>query len=302
MRTFVISDLHNRWEWVEEFLGQNPHDEAVLLGDYFDNYQDDPEIARATARWLKKSLQDPRRFHLRGNHDAYYALPLQRNFRGGGFHEDKLRTINQVLTPQDWIQLHVTHFTQGFWCSHAGLPNWMSPNRAAYHLEKSWHDLQEKNRRGFDSKKVPKVPKHLRHTLWQRWADFWPVRHVHQIVGHTQGKQPRQKIAYGDLPEKNSAKPKFYQVEYYDRGFAYPADVELYKASHNLCLDTFNRHIAVIEDGKLEVIENPIQLPPEPEPTEEDQKAFREHQEKRIRHITEAMLLADLSEPILPKS
>jgi hypothetical protein len=117
------------------------------------------------------------------------------------------------------------------------------------------------------------------------------MRHVNQVVGHSPGKYPREHYLFGDLKEKESKDPKFLQYEDYHTGFAYPASVDLYQASRNLCLDTYNRHIGILEDGNLSVIDNPITLPPEPEPPAEVLAEQRKRQEERMRRILESVML-----------
>ena len=294
MRTILIADIHNRWEWAEKYLEKETtkDDEIVFLGDYFDNFQDTPKIAQGTARWLKGSLRAPNRVHLLGNHDAWYALPKQEDLLGTGFTEEKRSAINTILAPEDWAKIKMAHWTQGFWCSHAGLPPTKTPKAAAAlarKLEKTWQKLLGENRGASPGKKTPH---HIKYTLWARWADFMPQRHVHQIVGHTIVREPAKKIGFGDLKEKNSKDPEVFQIEYYETGFCYRADIDLYTASMNVCLDTHNRHIGIIEGGKLKTIPNPIPLPPEPEPSPEELRKMMELKEQHLRARMEAMLMA----------
>lgn len=40
MRTVIISDLHNRVDWIESTLSILDFDKVVFLGDYFDDFDD----------------------------------------------------------------------------------------------------------------------------------------------------------------------------------------------------------------------------------------------------------------------
>jgi len=120
----VIPDLHNKIETAEKILKAREHsvDYTVLLGDYFDDFYDTPDIAANTAAWLKDSLQNPKRIHLIGNHDINYREPFSPVQKCAGFTEAKKNRINTILTPADWAKLKWFHYEPvGNWLfSHAG--------------------------------------------------------------------------------------------------------------------------------------------------------------------------------------
>ena len=74
MKYLIIPDVHNRIDVVETLIDEvgSSVNMIVFLGDYFDSIGDDADIARATASWLSRSIRDPKRIHLMGNHDIPY--------------------------------------------------------------------------------------------------------------------------------------------------------------------------------------------------------------------------------------
>jgi hypothetical protein len=298
MKTLIIPDLHNRWEWVEDFLENTPHDHVIFLGDYFDNFRDGAKTASITAEWLKESLQHPERTHLLGNHDAWYALPEQ-GMRGTGFKEEKCEAINKVLSLEDWGRIRMAVFHQGWWLSHAGIPRESSAKRTASLLEKEWSKLLASQGSG----QKLRFSSRFHCVLWARWRDFLPMRHTNQIVGHSPGSEPRWIKILGDTREKKLRDPKFrmrifHPVERGDTICIPPEDIPLYTTSENWCLDTFDRHLGILEGGRLEVMENPVELPPEPTPSDEDLAEIARIEEANRRRLMESLMI-ELMEPRL---
>jgi hypothetical protein len=87
MPALIVPDIHNRVDDAEAFIAKHGGDcrSIVFLGDYFDSYDGGPMEAHFTARWLKRSLATPGRFHLLGNHDAsYFSTGTRRPFAQDG--------------------------------------------------------------------------------------------------------------------------------------------------------------------------------------------------------------------------
>lgn len=98
----IIPDIHNKTN-LAEFCAQKYEKqgyEIYFLGDYFDSYDDDPSQAAETARWLKKSLTNPNRHHLGGNHDFCYAFPNLPQAYCPGWSKAKQTVINEILGPE----------------------------------------------------------------------------------------------------------------------------------------------------------------------------------------------------------
>jgi hypothetical protein len=119
-KTLIISDLHNRVGWIEDFLKDTSHDKVVFLGDYFDSFYDTPDMAEKTARWLKYSLSISNRVHLFGNHDMSFCRPTNEFARCPGFSEEKSRRINHILNRTDWNKFKFHEIEQEWLLSHAG--------------------------------------------------------------------------------------------------------------------------------------------------------------------------------------
>lgn len=53
MKTVIISDIHHRWRKAEAIIAKEKAKKVIFLGDYFDDFNDNPHAARTTAQWLK---------------------------------------------------------------------------------------------------------------------------------------------------------------------------------------------------------------------------------------------------------
>ena len=120
MQVLIIGDVHNKIDRVESALKAwvGP---VVLIGDYFDDFDDTINDAIKTAEWLKHSLQYANRVHLMGNHDFQYMLPVTSGVWCSGYTIAKHNSIKQVLTPQDWLRVKYFHSIDNCWFSHAGI-------------------------------------------------------------------------------------------------------------------------------------------------------------------------------------
>jgi len=116
MKILIIPDIHNKWFEVEEIIDKEKPDKVVFLGDYFDDFNDGIEDAHQTAEWLKKSLTDPNRIHLIGNHDLAYR---NQSYPCAGFSEAKLWAIKN--TEVDLNKLKNYCYVGEWLCTHAGL-------------------------------------------------------------------------------------------------------------------------------------------------------------------------------------
>lgn len=116
-RTVIIPDIHNRFAVAEAIISSEKPDKVVFLGDYFDSYWDNLDMAYQTALWLKESMKDPNRIHLLGNHDLSY---LDRNFACAGYSEAKLFWISKAKVDLSKLKLY-TWIDDKWLCTHAGL-------------------------------------------------------------------------------------------------------------------------------------------------------------------------------------
>ena len=120
MKTIIIPDVHNKWQIAEDIVKKEKADQVIFLGDHFDDFGDNPQIARETAIWLKSSLKKENRIHLIGNHDCRYAS-ANKNLGCSGYSEFKDYAINDILTPHDWLQLKWFYWLDDILITHAGL-------------------------------------------------------------------------------------------------------------------------------------------------------------------------------------
>jgi hypothetical protein len=230
MKTIVISDLHNRVDWVEPFLSSLTYDRVVFLGDYFDDFFDTNKHIVAAAKWLSQSLEHEDRIHLMGTHDMWYRFPTNIFLSASGNTEGKCKRINKILTPEDWNKLVLYHSEQGFLLTHAGLHPSISTLKAIPSAaEKAMTDAKngKTNKlteagfaRGGFSQSYGGI-------TWLDWnVEFEPIPNVNQIVGHTELEKqnwiPQQKITENSI---------------------------------NYCIDTRNRHYGVLENNVFEIFE-----------------------------------------------
>src|SRR5512137_860474 len=119
--TLIIPDLHHRWHQAERIISTVGADEVLFLGDYFDDFGDNPEMVKDTAEWLESSVNKPNRIHLFGNHDQHYAFDY-RTFRCSGYEQWKHFIIKDNVNPVIWKKLHWFYFLDNRWLlTHGGL-------------------------------------------------------------------------------------------------------------------------------------------------------------------------------------
>lgn len=234
MTTIIISDIHNRVNWIEKGLLKLKdiynYDEVVFLGDYFDNFGDCPFVAGGTAIWLKESLRHSDRIHLLGNHDMPYMIPHNDSLWCPGYSVPKSRAVRNILTDEMWEKFRPAYFTQGYLLSHAGFnPKLVEHPITGIPDQNGLVLLAEEG--------LKRVKTGLSHPLflagsrmsepyiggitWCDWNDeFVGIPGINQIVGHT----PNQKIQKIEM------------------------------SSLNYCMDTHNQHFGIIKDGELSFV------------------------------------------------
>lgn len=225
MKTIIISDIHNRVDWIEPFLSSLKYDRVVFLGDYFDEFNDTLEDTAKSAEWLKQSLHKPNRVHLFGTHDIWYRFPHNNYLRASGNTEWKAKVIEDIISEEEWDILKLYHFEQDFYMTHAGIHPLFADvtnirkiikietdnalNDAKKGIINAWLEAGEA-RGGFQ--KVGGL-------TWLDWdEEFEPISHINQIVGHTTHHYP---------VENNT------------------------KYSKNYCIDTKNEYIGILENGNF---------------------------------------------------
>ena len=199
--TLIIPDVHNDFACAEAVIGRlaGRYEWIVFLGDYFDDTGDSPETARRVAEWLKRSLEQPERVHLVGNHDLAYLCPGSFT-RCSGFTPEKLRAAAPILDllPREKLRAAIT--VDGWLLSHAGFHPRHASGRTAVELvewaNESWRQMAAGARPAvFAAGAARGGPAQFGGITWCDWGrEFLPTAGLHQIVGHTEGDTVRIRV------------------------------------------------------------------------------------------------------------
>jgi predicted phosphodiesterase len=198
-KVLVLSDIHHKWERAEKIIAAESPDLTVFLGDFQDDYGDNPRIARETALWLKKSVHERNRIHLMGNHDAPYRF--HNNFMYcSGYLPDKDDAINMVMKEEDWAKLKWFYIHDGILFSHAGVSASYLKLRGNRSVETF---LTQEANAATKAALNPKthhwffVPGMARGgavpvggLTWCDFSEFEPTKGIRQVMGHTPMKKP----------------------------------------------------------------------------------------------------------------
>lgn len=265
MKYLILPDVHNRWEKVEKIIKSVKADKVIFLGDYFDDFGDNPQIIADVADWFHHSVNQKDRIHICGNHDLHYWFKDNRSMRCSGYDQYKSITINDFVTKDDWEKLKFFHILDGKWLlSHAGMhPSWIDyssfkPNKisefslglikrrltgesieakkAFYANKMHWFAMP-----GFTRSQSP----YYGGITWCDWnKEFHPIRGIHQIVGHT----PDYELTWKTVREEED----FFEEVHWER-ISNPTLTD--KSSYNLCLDSHpgSQYYAIYENEKLTI-------------------------------------------------
>ena len=262
MKTVVIPDIHNFTGLADFALKNEPADEYVFLGDIFDSYHDNPQVAAKTALWLKNILGRPDCFVVFGNHDVPYRWPRNIYTSCPGFTLDKCESINSVLSQSLWDKFRWFYKTQGWFISHAGLHEkiffhpihgFSEPylNEVIIDGEQRLHAGHEAEhcRSGFRTGAM-----RVGGLTWADWGEFEPIPGVNQIVGHTPSWRVRLKYARKHHKGHKTVAKELKFGELYTEGL--PKEEKL--LSVNFCVDTPGAY-TVIEDGQVTFKKNDLE-------------------------------------------
>jgi len=220
MRHVVIPDVHENIGRLEYIVAEydDPETHFVLLGDYFDSFTHDIANVRRLCVWLNDAAQQPEKYTLLlGNHDMQYLVSPRH--RCTGYHLDTERTVAVMLTRETrnafryhaWIGDDVL-------CTHAGLSQrWVTdafgvgdaPAHPSCEEIRMWVDecvnqfLHRPNIgtlvRGIPPERLCTAVGRARGGFgniiggltWCDWdEEFVPVKHIRQIVGHSEHSLP----------------------------------------------------------------------------------------------------------------
>ena len=203
--TLIIPDIHHKWAQAEKIISAVGADEVIFIGDYFDDFNDTPEMVTDTCDWLEASVNKPNRIHLYGNHDQSYGFGFKA-LRCSGYAQWKQFIIDDTLPKETWSKLKWYHFLDNRWLlCHAGLHKLNIPDKIMDYREDRPKFIQEISEYLDDNlvKGLRKAANNDTHWVLNAgrsrgglervggitWCDyereFYPVQGLNQIVGHT---------------------------------------------------------------------------------------------------------------------
>lgn len=195
-------------------------DKVIQIGDFFDDFNDTPQIAQKTATFICELLENPNFIWLAGNHDtAVMYCKGKGSFYGcSGFTFEKQKIIQSVMGDRlyenqlaYWTGITPTD-PNGFLLSHAGLhPSYLPyiPGQTIYNFNWNWLEGRLKEAQIRAKSGIPDCflaagtirggSEPYGGITWLDWSDFEPIAGIRQIVGHTRNYAPRRIIdANGD--------------------------------------------------------------------------------------------------------
>ncbi len=254
-RTLIVPDIHNATDRAEEIISAHGRgcDLIVLLGDYFDDYDDTPADAERVARWLVKSVKDPRRRHVVGNHDLPYLcdeLAVQ-IYMCPGWSLEKQAVVSPILHDLDLQLIHTAVAHEGWLISHAGFHTSHLHGRTTDQLLSHCRDkLADAVRGKFDPIFAPSRARGFGRLIggvtWLDWSrEFEPVDGWHQIVGHSPARSVRalftSEASSGSWDFRNEP----VAAEVRDRtGYT----------SMNWCVDTGLKCVCIVEGNTFDIV------------------------------------------------
>lgn len=255
--TLVIGDIHNRIDAADRAIAKHSARRTVFLGDYFDSFGDGQREMRATCQWLRRSLKDPNRTHLLGNHDLAYLLPLHEQAWCPGWSPKKGQVFDEEMAGIGISSFRIACQVGPWLLSHAGIHgerlDALGSLGLLAQLEREFAGACSGNRSWlFD--KGPDRGGLDRHggILWQDFrGEFAPVAGFHQVVGHT----ATPGVARAKCLMATGAHRAFELVSpatnFPKHPLPQPGPEWL---SVNWCLDTLHKYAGIIEEGRLELV------------------------------------------------
>lgn len=237
MKTLVIPDIHNKHLRAQKFIDAYPADARIFLGDIYDDFEESIRGVEETARWHVEQLADQKNTFLLGNHDMHYRYQ-HRVFTCSGYEPAKNIAINRIVT--DWGDPRLYAWVDGYLLSHAGVDQrgvpemyWGDEAKLDLYLASQAEQALANAAEGkLHWMTAPGAARggwaEFGGLTWLDWAlEFRPIPMTRQIVGHTPTKTVKMRGAgVGEI--------------------------------NNYLIDTHLRHVAMITDGSLEIIEGVI--------------------------------------------
>ena len=259
----IIPDLHLAWKVGQKIIDHVGADEIIFLGDFFDDFNDDPNQINEMVDWLEGSVTKPNRIHLFGNHDCHYAFP-QEWFRCSGYEQWKHFIIRDRIDNKVWDKFKFYHVLDGKWLlSHAGLHKmWLHKNIIAHRKNRTRFFQEITDYLDNEIEKGMRNESWVFHAGFARWGiqrvggltwcdhtqEMYPVLGLHQIYGHTPQSNGTASWIVQDTPQ---CKPHFKMANVW-----VPSKEQINKTdvSYNLCLDVHgNTNWAIWNGSELSV-------------------------------------------------
>ena len=262
-RILVIPDVHNRIQEVEKILNRVEFDLLISLGDWFDSFEDTPDMAERTAEYvldLTRTLGN-KFIWLLGNHDVPYVFPelyIQHNCTGSTV--EKAERVGNVLNKRlnrDSVKLAYAVTDRSgldIVFSHAGVSDYHFANpvsgtvstkkileKCDHALMEMWlgrdHELLHAGRSRGGRLSVGGI-------TWQDfYYDFDPLPEISQVFGHSHTEE----VA---VIGKN-----WDRIWPSDNGDGSVEFNMLFSETININLDTGLKHYMVIEDERITIYE-----------------------------------------------
>jgi len=268
--TLIIPDIHHKWAQAEKIISAVGADEIIFLGDYFDDFNDTPEMVTDTCDWLGESVNKPNRIHLFGNHDQSYAYG--KSLRCSGYEQWKQFIVDDNLPKGVWNKLVWYHWLDNRWLlTHAGLHRLNLPvsiidfkNDRPTYIKKISDYLDEHIAIGL--RKAANNETYWTHNAGRaRWGqervggitwcdynvEFYPIAGINQIVGHT----PQNHVRWCRLTD--DGKILHHQ---FDEWTPTPEQLDNSDISTNIDLDSKGSMRWGVWDGKTFTVGNYINL------------------------------------------
>lgn len=172
----------------------------IFLGDWFDAHKCEHDHIE-TAKFLRDLIEtEPFATFLWGNHDfPYWFSP--KVFRCPGFTYSRSIEIKNYLQARHWNVFKLAHKVGKYWCSHAGMHQFMlhpirglSDEHIQFKCSEALGDARNNNRhpwlswgedRGGEEQKYGGI-------IWLDFnRSFVPIDNLNQIVGHSIAWKPR---------------------------------------------------------------------------------------------------------------
>jgi len=120
-KTLILPDFHLRHILAQKIIDHEKANQIVFLGDFFDEYNDNPILNQQTALWIKnRQATHSEDIWLFGNHDISYAY-VNRYTTCSGYSSKKAEAIKVVLTQENWDRFKFCVWVGPYLCTHAGL-------------------------------------------------------------------------------------------------------------------------------------------------------------------------------------